>query len=392
MTPRVAPAEGRCLMKVEIITPSADPDRGGFGSRVHGIVSMFSQFADVRVVVTDRLNGNRVPGVEYVEMPLSNSLRTRMGRMRGYYRRDFPPRKSAPSPDLVVVESLDLIGLHQYGPRVPMVLDEHNVYWNLLDYEMENAPFFQGWLGRRRAIRRVMMPRLLERAKAYEIEAIRRAARTLVTSDADRKAVVAACPEAEPRVRVLPNCADLRRVPALPDPANSRTVVFIGDFNYVPNREAAEFVYRSLAPALPNVRLLLVGPNQPSWPSVRNVVATGYVPDLLAVLRDAAICIAPLAHGSGTRIKILTYLAASRAVVATTKACEGLPVRDGQHLLIRDDPIEFRNAIYNLIEDPESRQRLGTAGRALVESAFDWPVHVPALREMAREICAESMA
>src|SRR6266516_498944 len=228
----------RQRMKVEIITPNADPDRGGFGSRVHGIVSMFSQFADVRVVVTDPVNGNRVPGVEYVEVPLSNSLRTRIGRMRRYYRRDFPARKSSPPPDLVVVESLDLIGLHQYGPRVPMVLDEHNVYWNLLDYEMENAPFFQGWLGRRSAIRRVMKPRLLERAKRYEIEAIRRSARTLV----------AECPDAEGRVRVLPNCADLQRIPALPDPGNSRTVAFIGDFNYIPNREAAEFVFHTLAP------------------------------------------------------------------------------------------------------------------------------------------------
>ena len=379
-------------MKVEIITPNADPDRGGFGSRVHGIVSMFSQFADVRVVVTDPLNGNRVPGVEYVEVALSDSLRTRIGRMRRYYRRDFPERKSSPPPDLVVVESLDLIGLHRYGPRVPMVLDEHNVYWNLLDYEMENAPFFQGWLGRRSAIRRVMKPRLLERAKRYEIEAIRRAARTLVTSDADRRAVVAECPDAEGRVRVLPNCADLQRIPALPDPGDSRTVAFIGDFNYIPNREAAEFVFHTLAPGLPDVRLLLVGPNQPSWRRVRNVVAAGYVPDLIAVLRDAAICIAPLAHGSGTRIKILTYLAAARAVVATTKACEGLPVQDGRHLLIRDDPIEFRNAIHNLLEDPASRQRLGAGGRALIESAFDWPVHVPALRELVTEICAGSTA
>jgi len=80
----------------------------------------------------------------------------------------------------------------------------------------------------------------------------------------------------------------------------------------------------------------------------------------------------------------------ARAVVATTKACEGLPVRDGQHLLIRDGPIEFRNAIHNLLEDPVSRQRLGTSGRALVESAFDWPAHVPALRDLATEICAGS--
>ncbi len=374
-------------MRVEIITPSADPDRGGFGARVHGLVSMFARFADVRVVLTDGSTGARVPGVEYVPMSLPDGLRTRLQRMRTYYRVNFPRRTNGSPPDLVVIESLDLLGLHQYGPRVPWVLDEHNVYWNLLRYEMPNAPFFRGWLGRRRAVRGILMPRLLERAKRFEIDAIRGAARTMVTSDEDRKAVLAECPDVGPVVHVMPNCVDVRRIPALEEAVGSQTVVFVGDFNYVPNREASEFITRFLAPGLPEARLLLVGPNHPLGGLAPNVIATGYVPDLTGVLRDSAVCIAPLAHGSGTRIKILTYLAAARAVVATSKACEGLPLVDGRHLLIRDDPVAFRDAVAGLLRDPAGRRRLGLAGRELVESTFDWQVHVRALQDLATEVC-----
>ncbi|TLZ70514.1 MAG: glycosyltransferase family 4 protein [Methanobacteriota archaeon] len=376
-------------MKVEIITSSADPDHGGFGARVHGLVSMFASFADVRVLMTDWFNGPRVAGVEYASMPIPDTLRTRLGRLKTYYRRDFPKRDGVDPPDLVVAESLDLLGLHQYGPRVPLILDEHNVYWNLLPYDIVNAPFFRGWVGRRSAVRRRLVPKLLARAKRFEVQAIRRSARTLVTSDEDRAAILAECPEAAPRVRVLPNCVDLQRIPPLPDPAESKDVVFVGGFGYVPNQEAAEFVRRSLAPSLPHVRFLLVGPDPPSGAMGPNVVATGRVPDLRDVLKDAAVCIAPLFHGSGTRVKILTYMAASKAVVATTKACEGLPVRDGRDLLIRDSPEGFRDAVQGLLDDRRKRRDLGDAGRALVESMFDWRVHVGRLRELSDEVIAE---
>lgn len=377
-------------MKVEIITSSADPDHGGFGGRVHGLISMFSQFADVRVVLTSWLGGPRVPGVAYDALPIRDSLDVRLRRLRSYYRVDFPRRNSPDPPGLVVVESPDLLGLNQYGPGVPWIFDEHNVYWNLLRYELPNTPFFRGWLGRRRAVRRWLIPRLLDRAKRFEVRAIRESSRTFVTSEVDRRAILAECPDAWDKVKVLPNCVDVSRMPPLPDPVGSRNVVFVGDFNYVPNREAATFVSRELAPELPDARFLLVGANPPREAVGPNVEALGRVPDLLGILRDAAVCIAPLQQGSGTRIKILTYLAAARAVVATAKACEGLDVRDGRDLLIRDGKEEFGQAVRQLLDEPETRRGLGAAGRTLVESAFDWRVHVDWLRRVADEIRAEA--
>ena len=370
-------------MRVEVITPSADPDHGGFGIRVHSLISMFSQFADVNVVLTDWFAGRRVPGVDYEVFPRRETPWTRLQRLRSYYGVKFPPRGPREPPDLVVVESPDLIGLHQYGPRVPMVLDEHNVYWNLLGYDLVNAPFFRSWLGRRRTVRRTLIPRILERAKQFEVQAIRGSAATLVTSDRDREAILAECPDAAPKLRVLPNCLDVREVPPMPEPARSEEVLFVGDFGYVPNQEAAEFIACTLAPALPQARFILAGSNPPSWATGPNVVATGRVPDLSGYLRNAAVCIAPLAHGSGTRIKILTYFAAARPVVATTKAAEGLPVEDGKHLLIRDDPAEFRAAVQGLLKNPEERRRLAASGRELVETQFDWRVHVQTLRDLA---------
>ncbi len=374
-------------MKVEIITTDADPNQGGFGARVFSLIQIFSQFAEVRVVLTEPFDGMRVPGVIYEMEPVKDTIGSKIRRLRTYYKTDFPKKDVRDMPDIVLIESLDRLGMHQHGGEVHLILDEHNVYWNLLEYEIVNNPFFRSWLGRRRWLRWLLIPRLLKRAKSFEVNALRRASLVLVTSETDRSAFLEELPELEERIHVLPNCVDLDRIPYSEDTPETNDVLFVGSFNYVPNQEAASYVFDTLAPALPQSRFLLVGSDPPPVPArVKNVVTTGYVEDLGPVLHGAAVCIAPLEHGSGTRLKILTYLAAGKAVVATAKACEGLDVQDGVHLLIADDPENFRMAISQAIADPDLRRRLGAAGRALVKAKYDWHAHVEEIREFTSRI------
>ncbi len=312
---------------------------------------------------------------------------SRIRRLRTYYKTDFQRRNVSDSPGLAVVESLDLLGMHQWGQEVPLILDEHNVYWELLRYEITNAPFFRTWFGRRNLVRSLLIPRLLKRAKAFEVAALRRATRVLTTSEQDRARLLEEVPDLEGRIFVLPNCIDLELIPYSPDSVERNRVVFLANYNYIPNREAAVFVSRNLAPSYPDTEFLLVGPNPPSEIAEEdNVATTGYVRDLGEVLREAAVCLAPLTQGSGTRLKVLTYLGAGKAVVATSKACEGLEVQDGVHLLVRDDPDHFRSALGELLEDPAWRRSLGTKGRELVEKRYDWRVHVNRMKAFTEEV------
>jgi glycosyltransferase involved in cell wall biosynthesis len=60
-------------------------------------------------------------------------------------------------------------------------------------------------------------------------------------------------------------------------------------------------------------------------------------------------------------------------VVSTTLGAEGLPVRDGEHLLLRDTAESFAAAVSGLLSAPEERARLGAAGRSLADREFTWP-------------------
>jgi glycosyltransferase involved in cell wall biosynthesis len=51
---------------------------------------------------------------------------------------------------------------------------------------------------------------------------------------------------------------------------------------------------------------------------------------------------------------------------------EGLPVRDGETALLADGAEAFVDAVTRLLTCKELRQRIGTAGRMLLEKEFTW--------------------
>jgi glycosyltransferase involved in cell wall biosynthesis len=149
---------------------------------------------------------------------------------------------------------------------------------------------------------------------------------------------------------------------------------------YDPNIDAMQFFVREVFPLIrrevPETRLLVVGrdpvPEVVKLHDGRSVIVTGEVPDVALYYRQAAIVVAPIRFGGGTRIKILEAMAHSKAVVATTAGAEGLDVECGRHLLIADSPSEFAQACLKLIRNPLLRQKLGEQGWKLVHDNYQW--------------------
>jgi len=192
----------------------------------------------------------------------------------------------------------------------------------------------------------------------------------LVTSEEDRKRVQ------HPDVRVFPNA--LPRIPH-PEVTEAHAVAFSGNLEYHPNVEAVRWFRAQIWPLVreSGVEWRLIGRNSGAItrliagdPRIRVI---GPVDDAVAALAEAKVCIVPLLSGSGTRFKILEAWAAGRAVVSTSLGAEGLGARDGEHLLIADDPRAFADAISRLLTDAALRKQLGAAGRALYEERFTWP-------------------
>jgi glycosyltransferase involved in cell wall biosynthesis len=89
-------------------------------------------------------------------------------------------------------------------------------------------------------------------------------------------------------------------------------------------------------------------------------------------MAEATVCVVPLRAGSGTRLKIFEALAMGKAVVSTTVGAEGLDIDSGDQFVAADGAQDFARAVIDLLKDPSRRQRVGDAGRALVEHRYSW--------------------
>ncbi|HZK40463.1 MAG TPA: glycosyltransferase family 4 protein [Atribacterota bacterium] len=159
------------------------------------------------------------------------------------------------------------------------------------------------------------------------------------------------------------------------------TLLFMGGVNYPPNEEALQYYFSEIYPLIkkkiPNIKIyaLCGKPSQRIENIAKNdtsIIFPGFVVDVREYLNKAKICIAPLKSGSGTRLKILEYMAMGKPVVSTSKGAEGLEVESYKNILIADNPHDFANKIIWLIENPKEAKILGEGARELVKEKYDW--------------------
>jgi glycosyltransferase involved in cell wall biosynthesis len=152
--------------------------------------------------------------------------------------------------------------------------------------------------------------------------------------------------------------------------------------DWLPNEDAIVFFADEILPRIvarvPDVTLAVVGRN-PS-PRLRRHVEgrpairiTGRVDDIRPHVERAAVYVVPLRIGGGTRIKLYEAMAMGKPIVSTTVGAEGLPVRDGENVVLADTPDAFAAAVVRLLRDGDGRERLGQAARNFVEAHCSWP-------------------
>jgi glycosyltransferase involved in cell wall biosynthesis len=164
-----------------------------------------------------------------------------------------------------------------------------------------------------------------------------------------------------------------------------------------PNEDAVLYFMESILPALraqiPDTTFTVVGRNptrrlQDAAVRAGGVTVTGTVDDVRPFIAEGALYVVPLRAGGGTRLKIFEALAMARPVVSTTVGAEGLGIEPGRHYTQADSAPGFANAIVSLVRDPERRDRLGSAGRHLVETCYSWPTIGRVFEQRCEEVVA----
>lgn len=196
------------------------------------------------------------------------------------------------------------------------------------------------------------------------------------------------------RVKVFSNVIDVRSYqtkPAAPTPFHHPSIYLAGTFGHYhsPMDTAARWVIEEVLPILrrdvPDVHFYIVGNHSDRMfghLQDPHITVTGKLPSVLPYLCHVDVALVPLKFESGTRFKILEAGACQVPLVSTTLGAEGIPVQDGQHLLLADEPAAFAAAILRLLRDRAFAQRLATQCGELVQAHYS----VESLRGEARDI------
>ena len=271
---------------------------------------------------------------------------------------------------------------------VPLVLDEHNVEWDLLRQQELSTGRPQPW----------------RRLRSYERICHRVFDHVLVVSRHDEDVFEAEGTSKE-KMRVIPNGVDTslfhpdfeagqlirKRIRVGPD---TPLLMYMGSMKFFPNVDAVDALLGSIFPksrqTVPSLRLMLTGPGTTELPVTNDdeTIVTGVVErtSLPSYINAADICLAPLRFGSGTRFKILEWMACGKAIVATKKAVEGIEVTHQDNIILEDNVSKYPGWISELALDVKIRERLGTRARAFIEERYSWEKCIQPLGELLRNL------
>lgn len=250
------------------------------------------------------------------------------------------------------------------------ILDAHNVEY---DNFQRMSSLDWSW------IRKKFYKREFEKSYREEIRAFKKQDGIMVTSERDGAIIAKDVPEV-PRF-VVPNGVDTEYFTSNGEEPEPYSIVFTGAMKYVPNYDGMIYFLDEIFPLIqkqqPEAKVYIVGSKPPpvlQERRSRSVIVTGFVEDVRPYIDRASVFVVPLNMGSGTRLKVVEALSMKKPVVSTSIGCEGIEVDDREHLLIRDKPEAFAEAVLQLFKDETLRRKLISNGYDLVQSTYDWHV------------------
>jgi len=250
----------------------------------------------------------------------------------------------------------------------PLVLRAHNVehtIWQMLAGR-ESNPLKRMYL-------RHMAARLQKFERRYlpQFDAV-----AAITEDDARRLRALGCPEP---VVFIPAGVNLTRFqPDSQIRPRPRSLFVIASLNWLPNLEGLEWLLREVWPTLhaelPDVELHIAGSGTPAHllaPRTDGVFVHGFVESAPDFMQQYELMLVPLLSGGGMRIKIIEGMALGKAVLSTTLGAEGIAVRDGHDILLRDSAADWLAALRAWGRGDVPTEELGAAAARTAAELYD---------------------
>lgn len=380
-------------LKTELLHPV---DKGG-KIRTYNMLKQLKRDHDITYVALDDGTAPetaRANAIEYCHKLISVPHRTRAKFSAGFYgellanlfsplpyfMKKYESRGMRQSIEqLLDQEEFDVLVCDFLQPSVN-VPDKLPIGTVLFQHNVESMIWKRHYEVQRNPLKKAYLYRQWRKTWAYERSACRKFDMVVAVSAADEEQMRTEF--GLPHAAAVPTGVDVDYFrPRNTTMSDKHNIVFTGSMDWLPNEDAMQYFIRDVLPlireAIPDVSLTIVGRN-PYASLVEfsrrdaRIIVTGRVDDVRPYIERAAAYIVPIRIGGGTRLKIYEAMAMEKPVVSTTIGAEGLPVNDGQELLLADTPAAFSAAVVRLLTTPDFAHGLGERAALAVRRQFGW--------------------
>jgi glycosyltransferase involved in cell wall biosynthesis len=250
------------------------------------------------------------------------------------------------------------------------VLRAHNIEYVIWERLAQGEP---------NPLKRWYLGQLARRLRSFEKEYLRYFdAVAAITNEDIARLTELGCPEP---IALVPAAVELASFQ--PDPAirpQPRTVFMIGSLNWLPNLEGLDWLLREVWPVLhaelPELELHVAGVAPPGHLTSRpkgqdNVFIHGFVESAAAFMRQYDLMLVPLLSGGGMRVKIIEGMALGKAILSTAIGAEGIAVRDGHDIVLRNAAATWQQALRDYYHGRLPVASLGAAAAATAAEVYD---------------------
>lgn len=178
-------------------------------------------------------------------------------------------------------------------------------------------------------------------------------------------------------------------------PPKNPTVLFVGNFKWLPNRDATKFLVSEIWPKIKSQiksgKLWIVGRNPPV--DILNLASAdikvdGQIDDIRIAYGNANVLLAPIRNGRGTKYKILEAMATKTPIVGTKLAIEGISIKSGREAMVGETAQALADLTVEVLTKPALGKSLATSAYRLVAKDYNWKKISSELDRVYREVAA----
>jgi len=215
-------------------------------------------------------------------------------------------------------------------------------------------------------------------SKNLQINAMKMADYIMCRSEIDKGHIVSMGID-HSKVNVYRGAINLNVIPFIERKKFGKKIVFMEHMYYPPNENALKYIASEI---LPNLKIIdkdytvtILGDipkDVIAEYSDTDIIFKGSIDVTGSELSKYDIAVAPLFEGSGTRLKLLDYMASGLPTITTSLGVEGLHEDIINCLLIEDNLCNYAEKIDKLLHDRILYNDLSHYGRNYVEQYYSW--------------------